>query len=57
MIESLKDLDKQLKKLKTKLHIFFGNNIKILNEIDSIHKINCIYSNKDFTKYAKNRDK
>ena len=57
MVESLKDLDNELKKLKSKLHIFFGENLKILNKINSIYNINTIYCNKDFTKYAKNRDK
>ena len=33
MIESLKDLDQDLKKYNSKLHIFQGENIKVLNKI------------------------
>ena len=32
MIESLKDLDKNLKKKKSKLHIFYGDNIDVLKK-------------------------
>ena len=32
MIESLKDLNKNLKKEKSRLHIFYGDNIDILKK-------------------------
>ena len=56
IIESLKDLDKQFKKFNSRLHIFFGDNLEILNKINAISKINKIYFNKDYSKYAKKRD-
>ena len=33
MVESLKDLDQELKNNSSKLHLFSGDNIKILNKI------------------------
>jgi deoxyribodipyrimidine photo-lyase len=56
LIESLSDLDKQLSKYSSKLHIFFGDNIEVLNKINLQHKIDTIYCNQDFTPYAKKRD-
>lgn len=56
MIESLKELDKDLKKNESKLHIFYGNNIEIINYIISKIKIENIIFNMDYTPYALNRD-
>ena len=54
MIESLKDLEKQIGKLKSK---FQGDNIKIINRISKKINISNIVFNKDYTPYAIKRDK
>ena len=57
MIESLKDLDEDLKKYKSKLHIFQGDNITILGKILNKIDIDNIIFNMDYTPYAVKRDK
>ena len=57
MIESLKDLDQDLKKYNSKLHIFQGENIKVLNKIIKEKDIENIIFNMDYTPYAVKRDK
>ena len=57
MIESLKDLDEDLKKYKSKLHIFQGDNIKVLKKISKEIEIENIVFNMDYTPYAIKRDK
>ena len=57
MIESLKDLDQDLKKYNSKLHIFQGENIKVLNKIIKEKDIDNIIFNMDYTPYAVKRDK
>ena len=47
MIESLKDLDNELKKNKSKLHLFYGDNLKVLEEITNSIKIDYIFFNRD----------
>ena len=49
MIESLKDLDQDLKKYNSKLHIFQGENIKVLNKIIKEKDIDNIIFNMDYT--------
>ena len=56
MIESLKNLDGNLKKNGAKLHLFYGNNIKILEEINKEITIENIIFNMDYTPYARERD-
>ena len=56
MIESLKDLNRNLKKKKSKLHIFQGENIKILEKIIKSIDVENIIFNMDYTPYAKKRD-
>lgn len=56
MIESLVDLDSQLKKYRSKLHLFYGDNIKILDSIVRKIKIQNIVFNIDYTPYARTRD-
>ena len=53
MIESLKNLDGNLKKNGAKLHLFYGNNIKILEEINKEITIENIIFNMDYTPYAR----
>ena len=65
MIESLRDLNKQLTKLGSKLYLFYGDNVKVLTKL--VNKINGLGSknesrvksivfNKDYTPYARKRD-
>nr|QDY52295.1 FAD binding domain of DNA photolyase [Mimiviridae sp. ChoanoV1] len=56
MIESLKELDLNLKKYNSKLYVFQGDNIKVLKKIISKLDIENIVFNQDYTPYAKKRD-
>lgn len=56
MIESLEELDIELHKYNSKLHIFYGDNITILKNIFSKFKIENVIFNKDYTPYSKKRD-
>lgn len=57
MIESLKDLNKELRKYKSKLHLFKGDNIKVLNKICKTTDVENIAFNIDYTPYSIKRDK
>lgn len=57
LIESLKDLKKQIKEKKGKIYFFFGDEEKIIKQIVKDNQINQIYINKDWTPFAKKRDK
>lgn len=57
MIESLEDLESNLKTNGSKLHVFQGDNMSILKKIFNIVHINCVIFNKDYTPYAIKRDK
>jgi len=54
--ESLMDLDENLKKKGSRLQILKGDIEKSLEKIIEEHKIKAIFSNKDFSNYAQNRD-
>jgi len=56
MIESLKELDLKLRKQKSKLYVFQGDNIKVLEKIAKNLAISEIVFNQDYTPYAKERD-
>lgn len=56
MIESLKDLDIELKKYNSKLHLFYGENNKILEYILSTINADNVVFNMDYTPYALDRD-
>ena len=56
MIESLKELDTELKNNKSKLLILQGDNIKVLNKLRKNLGITDIIFNQDYTPYAKKRD-
>ena len=56
MIESLKELDTKLQKHKSKLFVFQGDNVKVLNKIAKNLAISEIIFNQDYTPYAKKRD-
>ena len=58
MLESLDELDKELKtNYKSQLHYYYGENVKILKDLKKTYDYNSIFYNKDYTNYAKKRDK
>lgn len=58
MIECLKDLNKQLKKKNSKLYIYYGEQHSIISKILKKDKdIECVYVNKDYTKYSIDRER
>ena len=57
MIESLKELNKEISSYSGKLYFFESDTLKILKKINKIKKINSIAFNIDYTPYAKKRDK
>lgn len=56
MVESLKELDKSLKKLGSKLHIFYGNNEDVLDNLIKQDDLKEVYVNVDYTPFSKERD-
>jgi len=56
MIESLLDLEKQLKSAKGKLYYFYGKHEDVVKKLVASEKISCVYVNKDYTPYSKKRD-
>lgn len=57
MVESLKDLDGQLKKKGSKLYRFYGEPTVILNKIIHDQPVEAVYVNMDYTPYSAKRDK
>ena len=57
MCESIEDLQHQLKEYKTSLHCFEGSNISILTQLYKQCPFAALYSNLDYSFYAKKRDK
>ena len=57
MIESLEDLDKQLREKDSRLYYFFGLTHKVLERLLKKYPAQAVYSNMDYTKFAKLRDK
>lgn len=57
MIESLKDLEKQVKSKTGKLHYFYGDTQKIFPGIIKETQVEAIFLNKDYTPFALKRDK
>jgi len=53
MIESLKDLDKQL---EGKLSLFYGANTVVVADLISEFGVDAVYVNADYTPYSKKRD-
>lgn len=58
LVESLTDLDKHLKKLGSRLHIYYGNEHHILKNIfsNNLDEIHAISFNNDYTPYAISRN-
>lgn len=57
MTESLYDLERELKKYGSDLHLFHGDNVSVLRKIMSTIKVCAIVWNEDYTPYAQKRDK
>ena len=56
MIESLKDIDTRIKELGSKLHLFQGENNKVIKHLIQEWGITDIVFNQDYTPYARKRD-
>lgn len=56
MINSLKELNEELKKINSKLYFFLGENKNIINKLTKQEKINAIFVNKDYTHFSNKRD-
>lgn len=57
MINALIDLDKTLRKYKSKLYIFYGKQEEVISDIlDADQDITRVYINKDYTDYAVKRE-
>lgn len=55
MLQSLQDLDTQLKKVGSKLYILYGEPHIVLSKLVKKHSIEYIYMNKDYTPFANKR--
>lgn len=56
MIESLKELSRDIKKKGGKLYFFKGDTLEVLNSLNKKFDINSIAYNLDYTPYARKRD-
>ena len=56
MIQSLRDLDKALRNIGSRLYIFEGSSSDIIQSLISSESIDAVYVNKDFTPFARKRD-
>ena len=56
MCESLVELDKELRRLGSRLFMFHGETVKVLDSIRASTKFSAVYSNRDFTVFAQERD-
>ncbi len=57
MMESLKELEEEIKKKKGRLCYFMGKQDEVVEKIIKKEKINAVYVNQDYTPYATKRDK
>jgi deoxyribodipyrimidine photo-lyase len=57
MVECLKDLDRQLISIGSRLHILYGDTLSILHYYVANYNIKSIGFNRDYTPYSKVRDK
>lgn len=56
MLQSLQDLEQQLKKLGSRLYIFHGIAEKIIAELLKKEKIDAVFCNRDYTPFSQHRD-
>lgn len=57
MCESLKDLDLELRKHKSKLHTYYGTTHLVIEKLIRKYSVVAVYSNSNYTPFAKKRDK
>lgn len=56
MLESLEDLQENIKKHNGNLNFFYGDNISVIDQLVKKLNIHCVFFNKDITPYAIQRD-
>ena len=56
MIESLQDLENQIKQMNGKLYLFYGQTSEIIKKIIDSEKIDAIFCNRDYTPFSIKRD-
>jgi len=56
MLDSLLDLEKQLKKINAKLYIFYGSPETVTKNLIEKESIDAVFVNEDYTTYSKTRD-
>jgi len=56
MIESLEDLDKQLKKYGSRIRYFYGDSDKVVKNLINKYGPDAIFTNQDYTPFSKKRD-
>lgn len=56
MMESLRDLDQQLKQKNSRLHLFFGKTQNVIKELLGKENICAVHLNNDYTVFSKTRD-
>lgn len=57
MIESLKELEKECKKHKGRLYLFYGNTLKTISHIITKTKADALFINYDYTPFSQKRDR
>ncbi len=57
MIESLEDLENELKKRKKKLYLFYGHSDEVVDRCINELSIDGVFVNRDYTPYSQRRDK
>ncbi|MFB6181880.1 MAG: deoxyribodipyrimidine photo-lyase [Candidatus Magasanikbacteria bacterium] len=57
MIESLKDLNDQLKQQKGGLYKFYGTQPNIISKLLKKHDFDAVFTNRDYTPFSRKRDK
>ena len=56
MCESLKELDEEIRKNGSRLHMFYGEYVEVLSSLHKSFLFDSIYSNRDITQFARQRD-
>ena len=56
MLDSLSEIDEQLKKVNSRLNFFYGNAVDIIKNLIVSEKIDAVFINRDYTPFSLNRD-